>query len=886
LHLPVTLAGREIGIEPGANDDVDVASLEIYVDGELVELCDFPEASDLEVRCPHRAHYSPGLHYAYALARDHVGRVTTSEATGIRVSIDGQAPTIEITPTPAHPLPGQTVRLTARASDESGLEEIEVYATAPPYIQTCEFPPGVTEAECELVVPASLRTWYRYQATAQDREDLRNQTGAHYLIYPVSAADLDHDGLPDELEASLCTSPTNPDTDLDGLSDKAEILGLDTPTGDFVDLPALRADPCRRDVFLQYDYEVGARVEPEVVRDVVAAYQNHGIRLHVEENERPRPPGSAVSPLSSITAPYQRDPEGNYYFAPERNYTHYYAYSLHRVGRSGSWNRFFSFDIYVGGDGADDDGESDDCECPLSESDPQLECREEIGCIREERMDQARRFMHELGHAVGLGHGGQVGVANPRVIGDYVWHDGLAWENRNLKPNHRSVMNYLYNGGGYCVAPTPSTATEPAVLTSLDYADADSGALPPLFEGSLDERASSPFATALRALTCPYAAYGWTPAILHTCFDARFEERGTDAEARALVLNDGTQAVARIVSGSWWDFPDPADEPDGIDWNCDGAISASVSENINGDGGDFALPGEVCDGVNDDPEAKDQVDEGCGWTPGEGMATTDEWARIPRQPECIHLYQIHDADRNGSPDNCYVQPAAYRAAMGSMGTQLDCRVRVDDELPTGDCSDLPIVFPGLPLDEQTDQPLPPPLPNVESCNETDDDGDGEVDEGCLDGDGDGVSDAVDNCPATPNGDQIDTNGDAIGDACATPARVTKVFVSPNPNGGYAISWPASTGEVRGYRVYRERTLDGLVRHVGDTAGTALFDAPTEPGPWTYRVFPLDLNGSENLVTYTDSVPIPEPDAVLGLLCGLGCLAGLDRRRAARIRPAR
>ncbi|MFD1014777.1 collagen-binding domain-containing protein [Winogradskyella rapida] len=56
----------------------------------------------------------------------------------------------------------------------------------------------------------------------------------------------------------------------------------------------------------------------------------------------------------------------------------------------------------------------------------------------------------------------------------------------------------------------------------------------------------------------------------------------------------------------------------------------------------------------------------------------------------------------------------------------------------------------------------------EICDGIDNNGDGLIDEGFADTDGDGIADCVDNCPETPNPDQLDTNANGIGDACETP----------------------------------------------------------------------------------------------------------------------
>src|SRR5262249_5273465 len=84
----------------------------------------------------------------------------------------------------------------------------------------------------------------------------------------------------------------------------------------------------------------------------------------------------------------------------------------------------------------------------------------------------AGAFMHELGHNLGLTHGGvPFGEAGERY-----------------KPNYLSVMGYSYNltGIGSAAAPGPfdTTTVDPSISSRVDYSGR---ALPALNETDLDE---------------------------------------------------------------------------------------------------------------------------------------------------------------------------------------------------------------------------------------------------------------------------------------------------------------------------------------------------------------------------------------------------------------
>ncbi len=272
-------------------------------------------------------------------------------------------------------------------------------------------------------------------------------------------ADSDGDGLSDCVEsgtgrfrnqADTGTSPTLPDTDGDGIRDGDEVNG--TP---WLNLPALGVSPVRKDLLLEYDWvEDGLdcaahshKPSAAAIAKVAEIYANAPVRnpdgstgIHVIQDYGQGGAFTGGQRLDGVQAVLPGAFDSYHaqlkqkFFAPERaGYFHYVLFAHRYAGGSNSsgYAEIVGDDVLV-----------------------------TLYCYATNDTFVANTIVHEVGHNLGLLHGG--------------------FEACNGKPNYSSLMNYRYQFAG--------TDAQCTGYGTTGAADLSHGDRMPLDERAADER--------------------------------------------------------------------------------------------------------------------------------------------------------------------------------------------------------------------------------------------------------------------------------------------------------------------------------------------------------------------------------------------------------------
>jgi hypothetical protein len=212
------------------------------------------------------------------------------------------------------------------------------------------------------------------------------------------------------------------DADGDSLLDAWEKYGVDGNDDGVVDYELPDADPLHKDVYVEVDAMTGLAPDPRAIQGVVDAFAAvprtllpspnpdslDGITLHVEVDETGLPVAPWSDPPWGEFAQFKRDHFGT----PVERLSVDVIAAKRRVVRYGPFVQQFG--------GRDWSG----CAYDVPSFDFFVSLGHSLwGTVSWQ--EQAGTFMHELGHTLGLCHGG-----------------GQCEERRNYKPNYHSVMNY------------------------------------------------------------------------------------------------------------------------------------------------------------------------------------------------------------------------------------------------------------------------------------------------------------------------------------------------------------------------------------------------------------------------------------------------------------
>ncbi|MCK6448762.1 MAG: hypothetical protein L6Q99_20400 [Planctomycetes bacterium] len=346
------------------------------------------------------------------------------------------------------------------------------------------------------------------------------------------------------------------DTDGDGLFDSWELQGIDFDDNGVVDLdlPALKAKKDHKDLFVEIDAMLGRQPTAATLDQVVAAFAT-------------APNAAVKNPdgVDGVSLHYQND-EGDIALAPFQNsFQEFDALKAVKFGTpaeraSPNWSaireakrmafRYCIFADQHSGGSSSGRGELPGNDFMVTLGHPSWGANG--GTIGGTPDQQAGTFMHELGHTLGLLHGGSDSI--------------------HRKPNFRSVMNYTWQN------PWPYNQA----FWQLDYSRA---AFQTLGESALNELTGIGGDPAVVVLAGPKPER-LVPEAGPVDWDADGTANGAAVAADVnFVLDNPAQPAEQLVSREEWstlvyDFREGSDFADGVHLTDTGLIELTAADSL------------------------------------------------------------------------------------------------------------------------------------------------------------------------------------------------------------------------------------------------------------------------------------------------------------------